>query len=211
MLLYKTKIALVDDHPIVVEGLEKILATVEHIEVVGHFFNGKDLLSFLDHHTVDVILQDITLPDINGIELCKTIKLHFPKTTVLALSHHHNRKIIMDMLNSGANGYLLKNISRNELVGCISAAVKGEITFSQDVKEIIASPQLSTDQTAVRLTSREKEVLELIASGKTTLEIAGQLHISRFTVESHRKNLLQKFEAKNVAELIRIATANSLL
>lgn len=134
MLPYKIKIALVDDHPIVVEGLEKTLSNIENIEITGRFANGKDLLAFLEHTPPDVILQDITLPDISGVELCKTIKLRFPQIIVLALSHHHNRKIIMDMLNNGANGYLLKNTSLKELVACINAAVQGEIIFSQDVK-----------------------------------------------------------------------------
>ncbi|WP_265131051.1 response regulator transcription factor [Chryseobacterium oranimense] len=211
MLQHKIKIALVDDHPMVAEGLGKVLSSVENIEITRYFFDGKSLLKFLDHTAVDIVLLDITLPDIDGIVLCKTIKYNFPKTIVLALSHHHNRKIIMDMLNNGANGYMLKNVSLEELVNCIDAALRGEIVFSRDVKEIISSPQLSGDEKSIRLTNREKEVLELIAAGKTTMQMAEQLFISKFTIESHRKNLLQKFEAKNVAELIRIAADKGFL
>lgn len=211
MLQHKIKIALVDDHPMVLEGLIKVLSSVKNIEVSQHFFDGQSLLQFLDHTAVDIVLLDITLPDIDGIVLCKTIKHRFPKTIVLALSHHHNRKIIMDMLNNGANGYMLKNVSLEELVTCIDAALRGEIVFSRDVKEIIASPQLSGDGKSIRLTNREKEVLGLIAAGKTTMQMAEQLFISKFTIESHRKNLLQKFEAKNVAELISLAADKGFL
>jgi len=211
MLQHKIKIALVDDHPMVAEGLGKVLSSVENIEITEYFFDGKSLLHFLGHTTVDIVLLDITLPDIDGIVLCKTIKHSFPKIIVLALSHHHNRKIIIDMLNNGANGYLLKNVSLEELVNCIDAALRGEIVFSRDVKEIISSPQLSGDEKSIRLTNREKEVLGLIAAGKTTIQMAEQLFISKFTIESHRKNLLQKFDAKNVAELIRIAADKSFL
>ncbi|MGG7549777.1 response regulator [Chryseobacterium arthrosphaerae] len=211
MFQHKIKIALVDDHPMVLEGLAKVLSSVNNIEITQHFFDGQSLLQFLDHTAVDIVLLDITLPDIDGIVLCRTIKSNFPKTIVLALSHHHNRKIIMDMLNNGANGYMLKNVSLEELVNCISAALKGEIVFSRDVKEIIASPQLSGDEKSIRLTNREKEVLDLIAAGKTTMQMAQQLFISKFTIESHRKNLLQKFEAKNVAELIRKAADKGFL
>ncbi|WP_336960718.1 response regulator transcription factor [Chryseobacterium contaminans] len=211
MLQNKIKIALVDDHPMVAEGLGKVLSSVENIEITQYFFDGYSLLDFLNHTAVDIVLLDITLPDIDGIVLCKTIKLNFPKMIVLALSHHHNRKIIMDMLNNGANGYMLKNVSLEELVNCIDAALRGEIVFSRDVKEIITSPQLSGHEKSIRLTNREKEVLGLIAAGKTTMQMAEQLFISKFTIESHRKNLLQKFEAKNVAELIRIASDKGFL
>ncbi len=211
MLQHKTTIALVDDHPIIMEGLGKLLSEQENIEIVGRFTTGKALLSFLEKSPVHIILLDITLPDISGIDLCKNIKTNFPKTIVLALSNHHNRSIIMETLKNGASGYLLKNASLDELVHCIEAVRKGEIAFSQDVRDIISSPQLANFNQLARLTSREKEVLELIALGKTTTEMAAQLCISRFTIESHRKNLLQKFNAKNVAELIRAATQQGSL
>lgn len=211
MLQHKTTIALVDDHPIIMEGLGKLLSEHENIEIVGRFTTGKALISFLEKSPVHVVLLDIALPDISGIDLCKNIKTNFPKTIVLALSNHHNRSIIMETLSNGASGYLLKNASLDELVRCIDTVMKGEIAFSQDVKDIISSPQLTDFNQLARLTSREKEVLELIARGKTTTEMAQQLCISRFTIESHRKNLLQKFKAKNVAELIRGATQQGFL
>ncbi|MBO9592539.1 MAG: response regulator transcription factor [Niabella sp.] len=211
MLQNKTRIALVDDHPIVVEGLEKVLSVVKHMKIAGRFTNGKDLLSFLNYTAVDIVLLDITLPDINGIDLCKSIKTNFPQIVVLALSNLSNRGIIIDVLKNGASGYLLKNVSRDELVSSINTALRGEIVFSQDVKEIISSPQLTNFPETARLTTREKEVLGLIALGKTTAEISGLLYISKFTVESHRKNLLQKFNARNVAELIRMATQQGFL
>lgn len=211
MLLHKITIALVDDHPIVMEGLEKILSTQPNIEIIGKFTQGKDVITFLENSSVDIILLDITLPDVSGIDLCKTIKRDYPRTIVLMLSNHHNRSMMMEALQNGASGYLLKNASLDELVRCIDAALKGKLAFSQDVMNIIASPQLNDFKELARLTSREKEVLELIATGKTTVEMAEQLYISPFTIETHRKNLLQKFKAKNVAELIRTATQQGFL
>nr|WP_295868162.1 response regulator transcription factor [uncultured Chitinophaga sp.] len=211
MLQHNTKIALVDDHPIVMEGLEKVLSARENLEVAGQFTKGEDLLSFLKEIAVHIVLLDIALPDISGIDLCKSIKTLFPQTIVIALSNHNNRNIIMEILKNGASGYLLKNASARELIHCIDAARNGEIVFSQDVKNIIFSPQLTSSQDLARLTNREKQVLELIALGKTTTEMAEQLYVSRFTIESHRKNLLKKFTAKNVAELIRTATQQGFL
>lgn len=211
MLLHNTTIALVDDHPIVMEGLTKVLSARENLEVVGQFTRGEELLSFLKETAVNIVLLDIALPDISGIDLCKSIKTSFPHTIVVALSNHNNRNMIMEMLKNGASGYLLKNASAGELIHCIDAARGGEIVFSQDVKNIIFSPQLTHSQDLARLTNREKQVLELIALGKTTTEMAEQLYVSRFTIESHRKNLLKKFTAKNVAELIRTATQQGFL
>ena len=211
MLPNKTTIALVDDHPIVMEGLARLLEKEENIHVAGRFTTGREFLDYLSDTSLHVVLLDITLPDISGIELCKKTKEIAPATIVLALSNHHNRGIIMEMLQNGASGYLLKNATLEELITCINEALNGQIAFSQAVKEIIAAPQLNSFRELARLTTREKEILGMLASGKTTTEMAAQLFISKHTIESHRKNLLQKFKAKNVAELIRAATQQGFL
>lgn len=211
MLQSKTTVALVDGHPIVMEGLAKLLAKKKDLTIVGKFTTGLDFLTFFRHTKVGIVLLDIMLPDMNGMDLCKEIKTMAPETTVLALSNHHNRSVIMKMLQNGASGYMLKNIPVEELMDCINEALNGQITFSQVVKEIIASPQVIDHRELVKLTTREKEILLMIASGKTTGDIAEQLHLSKFTIESHRKNLLQKFKAKNVATLISAASQQGFL
>jgi len=211
MLQPKVRIAIVDDHPVVIEGLQNILKNKERVEVIGSFTTGNDFLEFLKSTPTDVVLLDVSLPDISGIELCKEIKKQSAQTSVLALSNHSERSIIMKMIDNGASGYLLKNTAVDELLACIGEALKGCITFSEEVKKIIFSQKREEERDTVRLTKREKEILELVAVGKTTQVIADELFLSKLTVETHRKHLLQKFKVKNVAELIKIASQENLL
>jgi len=207
----KTTLAMVDDHLIVLEGLQKLLLRAQHIVITGSFTTGADLLAFLKKQQPDVVLLDINLPDANGIDLCREIKKASPQTLVLALSNHNERSMILQMLQNGASGYLLKNISGEELIACIDEAVNGQIAFSQAVKEIMSRPSANELKGIPKLTKREKEILQLIADGQTTPDIAASLHLSPLTVETHRKSLLQKFEVKNVAALIRTAVEQKLL
>jgi len=211
MLTKRTTLAIVDDHPIVLEGLQKLLANVKEIEITGCFTTGSAFISFLKENKVDILLLDITLPDVNGIELCKEVKEMSPATHVLALSNHSERSMILQMIQHGATGYLLKNISSEELVACIHEALSGLVTFSRAAREIMARPSVGELKGAPQLTKREKEILQLIADGKTTPDIAQQLNLSPLTVETHRKNLIQKFQAKNVASLIKLATQQGLV
>ncbi|MGO4293264.1 response regulator transcription factor [Chitinophaga sp. RAB17] len=211
MLTKNTALAIVDDHPIVLEGLQRLLANVNGITITGCFTTGSAFISFLEENKVDVLLLDITLPDINGIELCKTIKEMSPATHVLALSNHSERSMILQMIQNGATGYLLKNISAEELIACIHEAMSGLITFSKAVREIMARPSVGELKSTPQLTKREKEILYLIAEGQTTPDIAQQLNLSPLTVETHRKNLIQKFQVRNVAALIKMASQQGLV
>lgn len=199
---------IVDDHMIVIEGLRSLIKDVEDIKISGTF---STVLSFEKHfkkNGADVILLDISLPDASGIDLCKKIKLLSPKTKVLALSNHTERSIIMQMIQNGASGYLLKNISSQELKSCIYGAMQGEIVFSKEASKIIAQPNENEFKELPRLTNREKEILSLVGKGLTTQEIADKLFVSPLTVETHRRNLMAKFQVKNAAELIMEATKN---
>jgi DNA-binding NarL/FixJ family response regulator len=207
----KIKLVIVDDHPIIIQGLQTLLQTKDHIEITGSFTNGTDFMDFLKKNTVNIVLLDITLPDANGMDLCREIKVISPQTYVLALSNHNERSIIMQMLQNGASGYLLKNASGEELSDCINEALDDQITFSREVKEIIARPALNELKGIPQLTKREKEILKQVAEGKTTVVIADQLSLSPLTVETHRRNLMQKFEAKNVAELMKMAMQQKML
>lgn len=206
-------IAIVDDHPIVMEGLQKILMQVYDQLSTICFTTGSAFLDFIKSGStsIDIVLLDITLPDSNGIELCKQIKTLLPSTYVLAFSNHNERSTIMRMLQNGASGYLLKNAPAGEVVACINDVLNGQIAFSNEVKEILANPSPQDLRIIPTLTKREKEILKLVAEGKTSNVIAAQLHLSPLTIETHRRNLMQKFEVKNMAAAIKIAAENNLL
>ncbi|MCJ8209771.1 response regulator transcription factor [Mucilaginibacter sp. RS28] len=203
--------AIVDDHPIVIEGLKALLSNETNLKIVAGFCSGEPLLSYLAGHQLDLILLDITLPDINGIELCHKVKEISLSTKILILSNHTERSIIMQAIQNGASGYLLKNSSINELRHCIAEAIEGRICYSREVMEIISRPTKNGVQETPRLTRREKEILALIASGKTSQVIAQELFLSPLTVDTHRKNLIQKFGVKNIAELVMVAVQQQLL
>ncbi|WP_142529109.1 response regulator [Pedobacter westerhofensis] len=211
MSQYKYKMAIVDDHPIVIEGLKNLLAAQPDLEITGSFTTGTEFLVFLKDHVVDVVLLDITLPDISGIELCKEIRMMAPQTFVLALSNHNERSMIFQMLHNGASGYLLKNASANELINSIHEALEGKVTFSNSIREIMSMPHLTEFREKPAITKRELEILKLIAQGETTAGMAESLFLSKLTIETHRRNLLQKFAVKNVAQLISIATQQGIV
>lgn len=207
----KLKIALADDHPLILEGLRTLMEQMDDALVVGCFPNGESILSYLKTNTVDIVFLDISMPDINGMELCKIIKRQSPETIVLILSNHAERSIIMQSLQNGASGYLLKNASLEELKNCMHNALNNKITFSNEVSEILSRPSSNELKGLPQITKREKQILLLIAEGKTSNQIAQELFLSVLTVDTHRKNLMQKFEVKNAAELINTAVQNHLL
>jgi len=197
------RVIVVDDHPIVLQGFEYILQDAERIQLVGKFSDAGSMLSYLQNNGVDVVLLDINLPDSNGIDECATIKELHEDTIVIAISNINEYSIIQRMLNAGASGYFLKNASADEVISGIHLAVEGEVAFSNGIENILRSHQ--TGDLPV-ITRREKEVLSLLASGLSSVEIGEKIFISPLTVESHRRNLLQKFKSSNVAALIHKAT-----
>lgn len=211
MVKDKIRIVLVDDHPIVIQGLKTTLAEEADFTIVDTFFSGAELLSFLERNPIDVVLLDIILPDGNGVDFCLEIKRLYPDIVVLILSNHAERSFIVQSVQHGASGYLLKNTSLSELTACIREAVNGQITFSDEVKKIMVRPAESKITEIPQLTKREKEILKLLADGKTSAIIAEELHISPLTIITHRRNLMHKFDVKNVAELIMAATRNNYL
>ncbi|WP_029286575.1 response regulator transcription factor [Pedobacter sp. R20-19] len=206
----KLRTVIVDDHPIVIEGLKNLLKNESNIELIGGFQNGADIMSYLELERVDLILLDITLPDVNGMDLCLKIKKKYRSVIVLILSNRTERSIVVQTIQNGASGYLLKNSSLDELRRCIAEAVKGGICYSKEVTEILSRPSRNELLAAPRLTKREKQILELIAQGKTSQAIGEELFLSPLTIDTHRKNLLQKFQVKNVAELIMSANQQNL-
>lgn len=204
----KAKVFIVDDHYMVIEGIRSLLQNESGIEWTGHATNAESCLAFLQRQQPDVILMDISLPDKSGIDLCREVKTKYPVIRILGLSTFNQRSYIEKMMENGASGYLLKNAGREELLKGIEMALQRKTYMSH---EAALSLRSRNSQTLPILTRREKEVLELIAAGHTNQEIADKLFISYTTVDTHRKNLLQKFEAKNVAVLINMATKNGLI
>lgn len=186
----------------IVEGIRSLLQNDDTIEWVGHAMNAASCLAFLQKQKPDVILMDINLPDKSGIELCKEVKSLYPKIQIIGLSSFNQQSFIQKMLENGASGYLLKNATREEIVEAIVAVVGGEKYLSMEAASTVRSKEESKIPV---LTRREKEVLSLIAEGLTNHDIGEKLFISTTTVDTHRKNLLSKFEAKNTATLIRLA------
>lgn len=202
------KVFIVDDHYMVIEGIRSLLQNEKNIEWTGHAMHAESCLAFLKQQLPDVILMDINLPDKSGIDLCKEVKEKYPSIYVVGLSTFNQQSFIQKMQENGASGYVLKNASQNELMDAIITVAKGKTYLSDEA----ASSLKGNDQSeAPVLTRREKEVLELIAEGSTNIEIAGRLFISASTVETHRKNLLSKLDAKNTASLVRIAMEYRLI
>jgi len=199
---------LVDDHPMVLEGLRALLATSKDVSVKGAFTNGTDALSFLENNNIDVILLDINLLGMNGYELCKLIKKKYPVVKVIALSTHTERSGITRMIQNGASGYLSKSADRKQLLAAIQAVYTNNIYLGDEIQMELASPGSIS---LPKLTRREKEVLALIAEGKTTAQMADTLFLSHLTVETHRRNIMTKFEVSNSAALIKLALENGLI
>jgi DNA-binding NarL/FixJ family response regulator len=203
-----TKILIVDDHNVVIEGILSLLQNSDEIIVLGTAQNAQNCLDFLLKNKVDVILMDINLPDMSGLDLCKVVKQTYPEIKILALSTFNQISYINKMMANGASGYLLKNISKDELIEAIKTVFVGKMFNSLEVNEIIKHSK-STENTPI-LTKRETDILKLVAAGLTNPQIGEKLFISPDTVDSHRKNLHTKLGVNNTALLVRYAIEHDL-
>ena len=202
-----TKVFIVDDHYMVIEGIRSLLQHEKAIEWMGHAMNAASCMAFLHQQQPEVLLLDINLPDKSGIDLCKEIKEKYPSVFIIGLSTFNQQSFIQKMMENGASGYVLKNATQEELMEAIELVAKGKTYLSDEVSQVLRKQ----NDAGIVLTRREKEVLELIADGMTNNVIAQKLFISPATVDTHRKNLLAKLEAKNTASLVRIATQLQLI
>lgn len=198
------KLLIADDHPMIRDGIKTSLASEPGIEVTGTASNGEEVLEILRKDQADVILLDINMPGMNGFETLQKLAPEFPDVRILILSMYDKPEFIHSLLEHGASGYLLKNTGREEIIYAIQKVYDGDIYFSHEVKRILQQAEVETEQ-HTRLTRREKEILRLIAQGKTTPDIAEMLFISTHTVDTHRKNLLSKLDVRNVAGLVKYA------
>jgi DNA-binding NarL/FixJ family response regulator len=205
------KVVVVEDHPIMVEGLKNILRSDAGIEVSGAYGDGKGLLQALEKGQPDVILMDVNLPDISGVNLCGEVKKKYEDIKIIGLSTHDEQPVIHSMLQNGASGYVLKNALGNEIIHAIYAIMDGEQYLCSSTKEALKNADMELLKAIPRITRREKEILQLIGKGLTTMQIADQLFISTHTVESHRKNLMEKFGVNNTTSVVKLASEYKLL
>lgn len=207
----KYNLVIVDDHPIVTEGLKYLFLESEDITITASFNRSSDLFTYSQLSKIQILLLDVFLPDMNGIDVCVKIKKLYPKILVLAISSQAERSIITQMIKSGASGYLLKSATIIEFKRCIKKAINGELGFSDEVKILMSKINTTDLHTIPRLTKREKEVISLLVKGKSTQEISDELFLSFLTVQTHRRNLLNKFNVKNVVELLNVVSKHALL
>lgn len=208
-----TKILIVDDHPLVSDGIATMLRDQSSIQIVGASKTAAEALTFLANEEPDIILLDISLPDMNGLELCEKIRGHHKKVKIIGLTSTNEAGIITGLLQRGGNGYLLKNMERADLLVAIDTVMSGRVYLSnaanEKVLEQFQTIKVKTDIPLV--TRREKEILQLLADGLNGPQIAEKLCLSPLTIETHRKNLFKKFNAHSVQLLIKIARGEKLI
>jgi len=205
----KVKVLIVDDHPMVLEGMRSMLAQITFVEITGAVSNAYTALETLKKAAIDIVITDINMPEISGIELALKIKKEYSGVKVIAMSTFKERSYISQMIQNGASGYLVKSASKEEIEEAILSVYEGKLYMSLDVAlSVTDKDELKTIPV---ISGREKEVLQLIADGLTNPQIAEKLFISMHTVDSHRKNLLTKFAVKNTASLIRIAAQEKII
>lgn len=212
------KILIADDHKIVLDGLTSILGDIDGFDVVGSVENGKEAVDFVaTKEKPDVLLMDIDMPVMNGINAAREIKKNFEGVRILTLSMHNEKGMIQTLMDAGADGYILKNSSKEELEKGIRTVYAGQTFFSTDVTMSLLNQsteitkQADLPQEVQELTERELEILKLVAEGYSNKEIGERLFISHRTVDTHRTNLMKKMDVHNVAGLIRIAIKSGLV
>lgn len=212
--MVKIKLAITDDHKMVLKGIESMLIETREIDVVGTYENANETIENLEKDQPDVLLLDINLPDINGIDLCKQLIKKYPDLKIIALTNFDDISFTKRMLKNGAHGYLLKNTDKLEILEALKTVISGELYIQRDIKKKLLSQsyQKTNDNGLIpKLTRREKDVLLAISEELTTQQISKKLFISPKTVETHRMNIMSKLGAKNSVGIVKIALEKELL
>ncbi|MFQ6036744.1 MAG: response regulator, partial [Sedimentisphaerales bacterium] len=210
-----TQILLVDDHAITREGLRSLIEKQPDMEVVGEAEDGRKAFDLVRELLPDIVITDITMPNLNGVDATRQIVRQFPKVKVIALSIHSNRAFVADMLKAGASGYVLKECTFDELVEAIRTVADDGVYLSPKVAGVVVSDYVQrlfriAESPLEALTERERVVLQLIGEGKNTKQIALQLHVSTKTIEANRHRIMEKLGARSIAELVKIAVLGGL-
>jgi two-component system response regulator NreC len=210
------RVVIADDHQILRQGLRTLLEKEPDVQVVGEAKDGRQALSMVRELMPHVVVMDVKMPDLEGIEATRQIRSEFPQVKVIALSMYSDRRLVKDMLKAGANGYLLKDCAFEELAQAIRLAMSNKTYLSPGVADVMVKDYLSNTTASPTvsfysvLRTREREVLQLIAEGKRTAQIAELLHISIKTVETHRQHIMQKLSIRSIAELTKYAIREGL-
>ncbi|MBC7863788.1 MAG: response regulator transcription factor [Bacteroidia bacterium] len=213
----KIKILIADDHQLLIDGIKSLVNSVEGFEVIGEAGDGIKVLEIVKLKKTDIVLMDINMPVMDGIETTKRLRKEHPSIHVLALTMHNEKGMINKMLDAGANGYVLKNTNKEELVEAIRKVASGSQYFSSAItitlleKNSDGSNSKKHSEEKVELTAREKEIIALIAQGFSSREIGEKLFISPRTADKHRTNLIEKLQVKNIADLVYYAMKNGLI
>ncbi len=210
------KILLADDHKIVFDSLKSLLDRQPDMEVVGGAENGRVAVEQVQELKPDVVIMDVTMPNLNGIEATRQITSQYPEIKVVALSMHADKQFVTGILSAGASGYLTKNCSFDELVMAVRLVAENKKYLCPDVTGIVIEESLSGasgkgSSAADLLTSREREVLQLLAEGKTIKQVAEQLFLSIKTIYTHRDQIMKKLHVENMAELTKLALRDGLI
>ena len=215
------KIVLVDDHTIVRDGIKSTLKDQKNFKIVGEASNGKEAIELVKKVEPDVVIMDISMPDMNGIEATDIISKKYPHSKVIVLSMHDDETYILKSVEAGAYGYLLKDVDKDEFVKAINAVHQGDKYFNTSISSVLVSGYLNriksienhTTQSSDEydLTKREKGILKMITDGKNNREIADGLGISIRTIETHRANIMKKLKVKNAIELVKVAIEDKIV
>lgn len=207
-------ILIIDDHPLVAGGIEMMLKDEVHLNIIACAKTALEALDFLSANEPEIILLDISLPDIDGLQLCDKIRIKNKYSKILGLTSTNDASIITQLLHRGANGYLLKNMERSELLEAIDKVMDGKIFLSRAANEKVLE-QFSSVSTALNdipaLTRREKELLQLLKDGFNGPQIAEKLFLSHYTIETHRKNLMQKLNVNSLQLLLKVAREKKMI
>ncbi|RYY58029.1 MAG: response regulator transcription factor [Chitinophagaceae bacterium] len=207
-------VLIIDDHPLVANGIATMIRDVDHLQVIGSCKTAAAALELLATQTPSVILLDISLPDIDGLELCSRIRKTNKESRIVGLTSTNEAGIISQLLTRGGNGYLLKNMEREELLQAIDTVMDDKIFLSRAANEKLLEQYRSASEAMTSspvLTRREKEILQLLHEGLNGPQIAAKLFISHYTVETHRKNLMQKLNASTTQALLKTAKENRFI
>lgn len=211
----RIRILIVDDHNLVRAGIKNMLSKIKTFEVIGEAENGREGIELTKKLRPDIVVMDISMPKLSGIETCKIISQKYPDSKVLILTMHDNEEYVLQVFEAGAKGYILKNAQTKDFVDSIKTIAKGENYLTSNVSAVLLSGYQDkvketlkdnfTNKQTLELTNREKEIVQLIADGLSNKEVADKLFISIRTVETHRKNLMGKLHLRNTAEIIKYA------
>ena len=212
----RTRIILADDHSLVRAGIRSLLEHIDTVSVIGETGDGRNVLRLVKEHQPDIVLLDIALPSLNGLEVAGRVSRDYPDTRVIMLSMHANEEYVLHALRAGASGYLLKDAATAELEIAIRSVVHGKTYLSPRISKTLIDQYLDnninrTQSPLERLTARQREILQLVAEGHTTRQIADLLSVSVKTVETHRAQLMDRLEIRDVPGLVRYAIRTGLI